>query len=110
MRQERQEMHQERQEQHQLPPPPPPAPLRDKHREFMSHKPPIFSNSFDPLQGDDWMKSVDKMLNIAQCNDREKCYMHRVASLAPLWIGGMHTALLTLLLPTPLPGQISPLT
>jgi hypothetical protein len=38
----------------------------------MSHKPPIFSNSSDPLQADDWLKSVDKMLNIAQCSDTEK--------------------------------------
>jgi hypothetical protein len=30
--------------------------------------------------------------------------MHQVALLAPLRIGGMHIALLTLL-PTPLPGQ-----
>jgi hypothetical protein len=50
----------------------PPAPPRDKHREFMSHKPPTFSNSTDPLQADDWLKSVDKMLNIAQCSSREK--------------------------------------
>jgi hypothetical protein len=26
----------------------------------------------DPLQAYDWLKSVDKMLNIAQCSDREK--------------------------------------
>jgi hypothetical protein len=45
MRQECQEMHQERQERQQLPSPPPPAPPRDKHREFMSHKPSTFSNS-----------------------------------------------------------------
>jgi hypothetical protein len=38
----------------------------------MSHKPPTFSNSMDPLQADDWLKSLDKMLNIAQCSDREK--------------------------------------
>jgi hypothetical protein len=38
----------------------------------MSHKPPTFSNSSDPLQVDDWLKSMDKMLNIAQCIDREK--------------------------------------
>jgi hypothetical protein len=50
MRQERQEMRQER---HELPPPPPPSPPRDKHREFVSHKPPTFSNSLDPLQVDD---------------------------------------------------------
>ena len=79
--QERQEMRQERQEtrqvwleQQQLPPPPPPAPPRDKHQEFMSHNPPTFSNSSDPLQADDWWKSVDKMLNIAQCIDREKVF------------------------------------
>jgi hypothetical protein len=44
----------------------------DKHREFMSHKPLMFSNSPDPLQAYDWLKTVDKMLNIAQCTDREK--------------------------------------
>jgi hypothetical protein len=69
MRQERlemrQEMRQERLKRQQQPPPSPPAPPRDKHREFMSHKPPTFSNSADPLQADDWLKSVDKMLNIA---------------------------------------------
>jgi hypothetical protein len=77
MRQEREEIRQERRAQQQqqqapLPPPPPPAPPRDKHREFMSHKPPTFSNSADPLQADDWLKSVEKMLNITQCLDREK--------------------------------------
>jgi hypothetical protein len=75
MRQEREEMRHERRVQQQqppLPPPPPPAPPRDKHREFMSHKPPTLSNSADPLQADDWLKSVEKMLNIAQCSDREK--------------------------------------
>jgi hypothetical protein len=72
IRQERQEIHQEQLERQQLPPPPPPAPPRDNHREFMSHKPPTFSNSPDPLQADDWLKTVDNMLNIAQCTDREK--------------------------------------
>jgi hypothetical protein len=62
-------MCQERQERQQLPPL---APPRDKHREFMSHKPPTFSNSWDPLQDDDWLKIMEKMLNIAQCTDREK--------------------------------------
>jgi hypothetical protein len=45
-------------------PPPPPPPARDRHREFMSHKPPSFSYSPDPLQADDWIKTVEKMLNI----------------------------------------------
>jgi hypothetical protein len=86
MRQEHQEMRQERQEMREeirqermvwqqqppLPSPPPPAPPRDKHRQFMSRKPPTFASSLDPLHVDDWLKSVEKMLNIAQCSDREK--------------------------------------
>jgi hypothetical protein len=81
MRQERQEMRQERKEmqeemrqermvrQQQQPPPVPPW---DKHREFMSHKPLTFASSLDPLHADDWLKSAEKMLNIAQCSNREK--------------------------------------
>jgi hypothetical protein len=76
MRQEREEMRQERRVQQQQvplpPPPPPPLPPQDKHREFMSHKLPTFASSPDPLHADDWLKSVEKMLNIPQCSDREK--------------------------------------
>jgi hypothetical protein len=62
-----------RQQQPPMPPPPPPPTLpRDKHREFMSHKPPTFGSSPDPLHDEDWLKSVEKMFNIAQCSDREK--------------------------------------
>jgi hypothetical protein len=38
----------------------------------MSHKSPTFANSPDPLDADDWLKSIEKMLNIAQCSDQEK--------------------------------------
>ena len=58
-------------QQNQPPPPPPPQP-RDKHREFMSHRPPTYSHSAGPLQADDWLKAVEKMLDITLCNDREK--------------------------------------
>jgi hypothetical protein len=54
------------------PPPPPPVPPHDKHQEFMSHKPLTFASSPDPLDAYDWLKSIEKMLNIAQCSDREK--------------------------------------
>jgi hypothetical protein len=60
------------QQQVPLPPPPPPLPPRDKHQEFMRHKLPTFASSPDPLHADDWLKSVGKMLNIAQCSNREK--------------------------------------
>jgi hypothetical protein len=38
----------------------------------VSHKPPTFASLLDPLDADDWLKSIEKMLNIAQCSDREK--------------------------------------
>jgi hypothetical protein len=101
MRQERLE----RQQQPPLPPPPPPAPPRDKHREFMSHKPPTFSSSPDPLHADDWLKTVDKMLNIAQYTDREKVLNASGRLTSPATDGGTPTVLPMLLLPL-LPGQI----
>jgi hypothetical protein len=53
------------------PPPQQPAPL-NRHREFMSHRPPVLTHAADPLDADDWLKSVGKMLTTAQCDDREK--------------------------------------
>jgi hypothetical protein len=38
----------------------------------MSHKPPTFISSPNPLHADNWLKSVEKMLIIAQCSNREK--------------------------------------
>jgi hypothetical protein len=37
----------------------------------MSHHPPAFSHSVDPLDIDDWLKAIGKM-DISQCNDKEK--------------------------------------
>jgi hypothetical protein len=48
-----------------------PAPL-NKHREFMSHHPLVFFHAADPLEAEDWLKTVLKMLTTAQCSDREK--------------------------------------
>jgi hypothetical protein len=57
-------------QQNQPPPAAPPAPT-DKHKEFMSHHPPTYSHSTDPLDADDWLKTVTKKLERAQCNDHE---------------------------------------
>jgi hypothetical protein len=61
-------------QQNQPPPqgPPPPPPLVNKHRECMSHHPPTYSHSVYPLDADDWLKTINKKLNITQCNGREK--------------------------------------
>ncbi|CAO2176231.1 unnamed protein product [Urochloa humidicola] len=48
------------------------APVRDKRAEFMKGHPPKFSHASNPLQADDWLKAVERQLNIAQCTDREK--------------------------------------
>ena len=37
----------------------------------MSHHPPAFSHSIDPLNADDWLKVISKKLDITQCTDRE---------------------------------------
>jgi hypothetical protein len=53
---------------------PPVQPLapRNKHQEFMSHRPPVFTHAADPLKAEDWLKIVLKMLTTCQCDDREK--------------------------------------
>jgi hypothetical protein len=37
----------------------------------MNHHPPTYSHSSDPLDDDDWLKTVTKKLEIVQCTDRE---------------------------------------
>jgi hypothetical protein len=44
----------------------------NKHREFMIHCPPVFTHAADPLEVDDWLKTVGKMLTTARCDDRGK--------------------------------------
>jgi hypothetical protein len=38
--------------------------------EFTSHRP--LTHAADPLDVDDWLNTVGKMLTTAQCDDREK--------------------------------------
>ncbi|CAO2144136.1 unnamed protein product [Urochloa humidicola] len=38
----------------------------------MKGHPPKVSHASNPLQADDWLKAVERQLNIAQCTDREK--------------------------------------
>jgi hypothetical protein len=69
----------------------------------MSYKPPTFASSPDPLHADIWLKSVEKMLNIAQCSDQEKV----LVLLVLLLIGGIIILLPMTLLILSL-GQNSP--
>jgi hypothetical protein len=32
----------------------------------------VFTHAADPLEADDWLRVVEKQLNIVQCNDQQK--------------------------------------
>jgi hypothetical protein len=44
------------------PPQAPPPPLRDRLGEFQHTKPPTISQAMEPMDADDWLKSVEKKL------------------------------------------------
>jgi hypothetical protein len=44
--------------------------LCDKLGEFQRTKPPIFSHSIEPLDVDDWLKIIEKKLQVMQCNNK----------------------------------------
>ncbi|WVZ70433.1 hypothetical protein U9M48_019104 [Paspalum notatum var. saurae] len=44
----------------------------------MKGHPPTFSHFADPLQADDWLRAVERQLDIAQCNDQERVLSHHV--------------------------------
>jgi len=51
---------------------PPPVQVYDKRGEFLKGRPLVFTHASNPLEADDWLKAVEKQLNIAQCSDLEK--------------------------------------
>jgi hypothetical protein len=67
----------------QVPPPPP----RDRLGEFQRTKPPTFSQAMEPMDADDWLKYVEKKLQVVQCNNREKVLLasHHLSSPTTDW-------------------------
>jgi hypothetical protein len=60
-------------QQHQPPSQPQmPQMPRDKRAEFMRGHPPLFAHSSDPMDAEDWLRTVEWELHTAQCDDREK--------------------------------------
>jgi hypothetical protein len=47
-------------------------PPNDRLGDFQRTKSPIFSYAVEPMDADDWLKSVEKKLQVVQCNNREK--------------------------------------
>ena len=53
------------QQAHTQPPPPPPPQTHDRRAEFLRAHPPTFSHMSDPIQADDWLRAVERQLDIA---------------------------------------------
>jgi hypothetical protein len=64
-----------------------PPPQRDKLGAFQRTKPPTFSHSVEPIDVDDWLKSMEKKLQVVQCVDREKVLLasHQLEGPASNW-------------------------
>jgi hypothetical protein len=69
------------------PPQAPPPPPRDRLGEFQRTKPPTFSQAMEPMDADDWLKSVEKKLQVVQCSNREKVLLasHQLSGPAVDW-------------------------
>jgi hypothetical protein len=65
----------------------PPPPARDRLGDFQCTKPPTFSHSVEPIDADDWPKTVERKLQVVQCNNREKVLLasHQLIGPAADW-------------------------
>jgi hypothetical protein len=64
----------------------PPQP-RDRPGDFKRTKPPTFSHTMEPMVADDWLKSVEKKMQVVQCNNCEKVLLgsHQLSGPAADW-------------------------
>jgi hypothetical protein len=65
----------------------PPLPPRDRLGYFQRTKPPTFSHVMELMDADDWLKSVEKKLQVVQCNNRDKVRLasHQLSGPAVDW-------------------------
>jgi hypothetical protein len=65
---------------------PPPLP-RDRLGDFQRIKLPTFSHSTEPMDADDWLKTIEKKLQVVQSNNREKVLLafHQLIGHAVDW-------------------------
>jgi hypothetical protein len=64
-----------------------PLPPRDRLGDFQRTKPPIFSYAVEPMDADDWLKFVEKKLQVVQCNNYEKVLLdsHQLSGPVADW-------------------------
>jgi hypothetical protein len=67
----------------------PQAPLlsRDRLGDFQRTKPPTFSHAVEPMNADNWLKSIEKRLQTVQCNNHEKVLLasHQLSGPTTDW-------------------------
>lgn len=66
---------------------------RDKRGEFLKGRPPVFSRAIDPLEVDDWLRAVERQLNIAQCDNQQKVLYASDSFREKLRTGGSHSSM-----------------
>ncbi len=49
-----------------------PPPPRDRLGDFQCTKPPTFSQAVELMDANDWLKFIEKKLQVVQCNNHEK--------------------------------------
>jgi hypothetical protein len=64
-----------------------PPSSRDRLGDFQHTKPPTFSYVVEPMDADDWLKSIEKKLQVVQCNNHEKVLLasHQLFDPAVDW-------------------------
>jgi hypothetical protein len=64
----------------------PPPPI-DRLGDFQRTKLPTFSQGVEPMDADDWLKSIEKKMQVVQCNNHEKVMLasHQLSSPAANW-------------------------
>jgi hypothetical protein len=68
---------------HQQPPPP----SQSRLGKFLRTHPTTFSQAKDPMEAEDWLESIEKKLEIAQCKNQEKVLFiaHQLFGIAADW-------------------------
>jgi hypothetical protein len=64
-----------------------PPPSRDRLGDFHHTKSLTFSHVVEPMDADDWLKSIEKKLQVVQCNNHGRVLLasHQLSSLAVNW-------------------------
>jgi hypothetical protein len=65
----------------------PPLPVRDCLGDFQRTKPLTFSHAVEPMDANDWLKSIEKKLQVVQCNNHAKVLLasHQLSGPTDDW-------------------------